>query len=44
MRARARARARARVMVALEVGLENTPIFFVNCWQTSGTRPPVYLG
>merc|ERR1740124_1704614 len=26
----------------LEVGLEKTPIFLVNCWHTSGTRPPVY--
>ena len=32
-----------RVRVTLEVGLAKTPIFLVNCWQTSGTRPPVYL-
>ena len=26
-----------------EVGLVKMPMFLVNCWYTSGTRPPVYL-
>ena len=25
-----------------DVGLEKTPWRLVNCWQMSGTRPPVY--